>query len=147
MATVRVYTQSLKNALDGTAAWDWNTDTIKCALVKSTYTPASDSHAYWSDVTPGTNEASGTGYTSGGATMTVSGSPSISGAVISFDAADVSWASSSITARYAVVYKSTGTAATSPLIALVDFASDQTTSNGTFTVSWNASGVFQITCS
>lgn len=49
------------------AEWDWDTDTIKMALVKPAYTP-SDAHDYWDDVS--TNECSGTGYTTGGETLT-----------------------------------------------------------------------------
>lgn len=47
-----------------------------------------------------------------------------------------SWTSSTITARYCVISdRSTGTAATEPLIALIDFGSDTSTTAGTFAVS------------
>lgn len=63
-----------------------------------------------------------------------------------FDAADVSWTSSTITGRYAVIYDSTpGSDATRPLIGLVDFGADQTTNNGTFAITWDALGIFVIT--
>jgi hypothetical protein len=63
-----------------------------------------------------------------------------------FDGADVSWASSTITARYAVIYDATpGSDATRPLIGLIDFGADQTTNNGTFQITWDALGIFVIT--
>lgn len=123
---------------------DWDTDTIKVALVTSSYTPDQDAHDYWNDVSA--NEASGTGYTAGGATL---GTKTITytGASnkITLDAADTSWTSSTITARYAVIYDSTGTSSTSVLLGYIDFGQDESSSNGTFTISYNASGIFEIT--
>lgn len=57
-----------------------------------------------------------------------------------------SWASSTITARYAVVLDTTpGSTSTNPLIAVVDFGADVSTTNGTFTVGCDATyGLFQI---
>jgi len=51
----------------------------------------------------------------------------------------VTWTSSTITARKAVCYKSTGTASTSPLVFVNDFDTDKISSNGTFTL--NASTI------
>ncbi|HEV7282288.1 MAG TPA: hypothetical protein VGN57_18950 [Pirellulaceae bacterium] len=119
---------------------DLESATIKVALLTSSYTPNKD-HDFFDDVS--TYEASGTGYTAGGATLgskTVTKDDTNDRGV--FDAADVSWASSSITARYAVVYRSTGTASTSPLLALIDFGSNYTSSNAAFSITWNPSGIF-----
>lgn len=118
-------------------------DTIKCALATTTYTPDTDAHDFFNDVT---NEASGTGYTAGGATLANDTFTYTAGTnTWKYDADDVSWPSSSITARYAIVYDSTpGTAATNPLICLFDFDTNQTTSNGTFSIAWNASGLLTI---
>jgi len=142
MATTALYTKFPAKALNGEI--DFDTDTIKVALVTSSYTPDQDAHDYWDDVSA--NEASGTGYTSGGATL---GSKTVTQDNATnkqtFDAADVSWTSSTVTARYAVIYKSTGTASTSPLIAYVDFGSNQSSSAGTFQITWNASGIFYTT--
>lgn len=121
---------------------DLDTDTIKVALVTSSYTPDQDTHDNFDDVT---NEVTGTGYTAGGATLasvTVTADNTDNEGV--FDAADVTWSTSTITARGAVVYKSTGTAATSPLIAYYDFGSDQISSNGDFTIAWNAGGLISL---
>lgn len=121
---------------------DFDTDTIKVALVTSAYTPDFDAHDYFNDVT---NEVSGTGYTAGGATLgTVTVTLDTANDRVDFDAADTQWTSSTITARAAVIYKSTGTATTSPLIAYIDFGSDQSSSNGTFTIQWAAAGILRL---
>lgn len=120
---------------------DWLSDTIKVMLCTSTYTPSQTTHAYKSSIT---NEVTGTGYTAGGATL---GSPTAtkSSLVVSLDAADTSWTTSTITARYAVIYKDTGSAATSPVLGYVDFGADATSTAGTFTITWDATGIFVYT--
>jgi hypothetical protein len=123
---------------------DFDSDTIKVALLTSSYTPNQDTHDYFNDVS--TYEVSGTGYTAGGITLASKTATYDSGTnVIVLDAADVTWASSTITARYAVVYDSTGTASTSPLIGYVDFGSDQSSTNGNFTITWDSTGIVRIT--
>jgi len=124
---------------------DWDSDTIKVALVGSGYTPNQDSHDYWDDVS--SNEVTGTGYTAGGATL-ASKTITYDGAsnVVILDAADVVWSSSTITARYAVVYDDSGaTAGQKVLIGYVDFGSDQSSTSGNFTVTWDATGIARIT--
>lgn len=121
---------------------DLDTDTIKVALVTSSYSPNIDTHTKFSDVT---NEVSGTGYSAGGSTLTT---PTVIADTTNdrgvFDADDVTWGSSTITARGAVIYKSTGTSSTSPLIAYIDFTSDKTSSSGNFTITWSASGILYL---
>lgn len=125
---------------------DFAADTIKVALATSAYTPDQDAHDYFDDIT---NEVTGTGYTAGGATL---GTPTVTytGAtnVLKLDGADVSWTTSTITARYAIIYDSTpGTAATNPLIAYVDFGADVSTTAGTFQITWDAAGIATVTVS
>ena len=121
---------------------DWGTDTIKVMLCTSTYVPSQTAHQYKSSVT---NEVTGTGYTAGGATL-ASKTEAIAGQVKTFDAADTTWSTSTITARYAVVYDAqTAVDATSPLLAYVDFGADVVSSAGTFTITWDAAGIFSIT--
>lgn len=124
---------------------DWDSDTIKVALLTSSYTPNQDTHDYFDDVSA--NEVSGTGYSAGGQTL---GSKTVTydsaNNVIVLDAADVTWSSSTITARYAVVYDDSGaTAASKALIGYVDFSSDQSSTNGNFTITWDATGIVRIT--
>lgn len=128
----------------GVPAFDWLSDTMKVALLTSSYTPSQDTHKLWSEVD--SRETSGTGYTAGGATLGSKTMTYTAGTnVIMFDAADVSWTTSAITARYAVVYKAGTAAATSPLMGYVDFGATQTSSAGTFTITWAAGGIFTIT--
>lgn len=119
-------------------------DTIKCALLTSSYTPNIDTQDYWDDVVA--NEITGTGYTTDGATLAnqaVTQDNTNDRAV--FDADDVTWSSSTITARYAILYKYTGTASTSPLLVYFDFGSDKSSSSADFTIQWNAVGILTAT--
>lgn len=124
---------------------DWDTDSIKVMLLSSAYTPNQDSHDYLDDVVA--NEVAGAGYTAGGAAL--SGKTATYDAAtntVKFDANDVTWSASTITARYAVVYNDSGaTNAAKPLIAYFDFASDRASSNGEFVLRWGADGVFSVT--
>lgn len=139
----KLYGNFLKLALNKEV--DWDSDTIKVALLTSSYTPNQDTHDYFDDVS--SYEVTGTGYTAGGQTL---GSKTItydSGTnVLTLDAADVTWSSSTITARYAVVYDDSGaSAASKALIGYVDFSSDQSSTNGNFTITWDATGIVRIT--
>lgn len=63
--TGNLYAHALDQALQGKI--NWTSDTIKLALVTSSYSPNLGSDTYWS--TPQSNETSGTGYTAGGVTL------------------------------------------------------------------------------
>lgn len=124
---------------------DYDTDTIKVALVTSAYTPDQDNHQTWSQVK--SSEATGTGYTAGGAAL--------SGKTVTYDATnnvtvldadDVTWANSTITARYAVLYSDAGSSdGDKVLLGYVDFGVNQSSTNGNFTITWDASGIFRFT--
>jgi hypothetical protein len=139
----KLYGQFLSQALNKEI--DFDTDTIKVALLTNAYTPDQDAHNYYDDVVA--NEVSGTGYTAGGNTLAnKTNSYNSATNVIVLDADDVTWSSSTITARYAVIYDaSPATNATRPLIGYVDFGSDQSSSNGNFTITWDATGIVRIT--
>lgn len=139
----KLYGNFLKQALNKEI--DWDSDTIKVALLSSSYTPNQDTHDYFDDVS--TYEVTGTGYTTGGITL-ASKTSTYDGTnnVIVLDAADVTWSSSTITARYAVVYDDSGaSAASKALIGYVDFGSDQSSTNGNFTITWDSTGIVRIT--
>ena len=78
-----------------------------------------------------TNEITGTGYTAGGNTLTRI-DPTSSGTTAFTDFADTTWASSTITARGALIYNDS--AAGDPAVVILDFGSDKTSTNGYFTV-------------
>jgi hypothetical protein len=139
----KLYGQFLSQALNKEI--DFDSDTIKVALLTNAYTPDQDAHNYYDDVVA--NEVTGTGYTAGGSTLANKTNTYNSATnVIVLDADDVTWSSSTITARYAVIYDATpATNATKPLIGYVDFGSDQSSSNGNFTITWDATGIVRIT--
>jgi hypothetical protein len=118
---------------------DLSIDTIKCALVTNAYTPNED-HNLWSDVSD--NEASGVSYTAGGATLagkTVVQDDDNNRGV--FDANDVIWTTSTITARYAVLYDIT---VDNNLICLIDFGSNQSSDAKDFAIIWHADGIIVL---
>jgi hypothetical protein len=185
---------------------DYDSDQIQETLHTSSYTPDLAAHKYVSDLT---NEASGTGYTTGGQTvtscsktLTVANSwatawaattayaldflvrptagngflyrvatagtssgtqptwPTVIGTTVT-DGTVVwecvgrrvlvltgtfpSWATSTITARYLVMHDHTpSTDATRPLIGLVDFGSDKSSSAGTFAYTPSTQGALIV---
>lgn len=144
MATSTLYNNFKLKCVDGSDL-DLLNDTVKLGLVGSGYTPDIDTHDFWDDVVA--NESSGTGYTAGGATI-ASKTLAVVGAsdLVKFDGADVAWTiSSALSARYAVLYKSTGNNATSPLIGYVDLGSTYSLASGTLTIVWSANGILTIT--
>lgn len=129
MASI-VYNSALDDLAKG--AIDFDTDTFKIMLVTSSYTPNKDTHTKRSDVT---NEVSGTGYTSGGDTTAVTVTKDTANDRLDIDFGNVSWSSATLTARGGVIYKSRGgLASADELVAYLDFTSDVTSTNGTFTV-------------
>lgn len=137
------YGKALQYAFDGTDSVDWDSETIKVSLHTASYTPDEDAHDYYDDVT---NEVSSANYSAGGATLankTVSLDTSNNRVELGNSVA-TAWSNVSFTARYAVVYQSTGTANTSLLLGYVDFGGDETVSSGTFTITWDAEGILQI---
>lgn len=137
------YGLSIRDQWGATAAdrVDWVTDTIKMALVTSTYTVDQDVHDYFNDIT---NElATAGGYTAGGATL-ASKTLTYDGPTntMRLKAADVTWTSATFTARKAIIYKSTGTASTSHLMGYVDFGADQAPAGVDFTVKGDATDGF-----
>jgi hypothetical protein len=131
----------------GVLAGDYDLDNaavdVKVALVTSTYTPDIDTHEDYADLT---NEvANGNGYTTGGAVLAnkaVTKDTTDNEGV--FDADNVTWSNSTITARGAVVYVDTGTDSTSLLIAYFDFGEDKVSSAGDFIIQWATEGIINI---
>lgn len=140
--TAKMYGNMLLKALNKEI--DFDSDTIKVMLCTSSYTPDQDTHIY-KDVSVNNEVANGNGYTTGGATL-ASKAITYTGAtnVIMLDAADVTWAASTITARYAVIYDDTP-GSSKPLLGYVDFGENKVSSGGNFTITWGAAGIFTIT--
>ena len=130
-----------------TAVWsgliDIAGDTIKCSLHDATYTPNQDTDDFF-DLLAGT-EIAGTGYTAGGVTLTGKTLTYNAGTnTLVIDCADPTWAAVTLSGvRYAVFRKDTGTAATSPLIAYMDFETDQSVTASNLTVVIPTTGFVQ----
>ena len=102
-------------------------DTYKIAL----YTSAASLDASTATYSATNEVPNGSGYTTGGATLSGFATSS-SGTTAWLDwTSDPSWAASTITARGCLIYNSTqGDKA----VAVIDFGSDKTSTSGTFTV-------------
>jgi len=104
-------------------------DTFKIALYTSSATLGASTTAFTA-----TNEVSGTGYTTGGNTLT-NVTPTSSGTTAFTDFADTTWSSATITARGALIYNSTDS---NKSVVVLDFGSDQTSTAGDFTIQFPA---------
>lgn len=129
MAISQAMTTSFKvGLLNGD--FDFGTGTsqvFKIALFTSAASLGAATTAYTTS-----NEVTGTGYTAGGQTLTISAAPTSSGTTAYLDFSDVTWTSSTITARGALIYLANGT--TNPSVAVLDFGSDKTSTSGDFTI-------------
>lgn len=129
-----------------TAVWDLTAttgDALKVALIKATPTGTYDANITNAGTpgtgTPstsnlGTDEVSGTGYTSGGAALT-NITPVINGTAGVGDFPDVTWASASFSADGCMIYNSTdGNRA----LSIHDFGGTKTASGGNFVLQFPA---------
>lgn len=107
------------------------TQTFKIALYTSAATLGAATTAYTTS-----NEVTGTGYSAGGQTLTVSQVPTSSGTTAFIDFSDVTWSTATITARGALIYLANGT--TNPAVAVLDFGGDKTSTAGNFTIQFPA---------
>lgn len=140
--TAHWYGNAFLNVFGGTNI-NFTSDTIKVALASAAYVP-SQTHKFFSDIT---NEVSGAGYTAGGATLATPTNTYDGTATHTLGGAAVSWSSATLTARYAILYKSTGVATTSPLIGYIDFGASNSSVNGTYQITWAAAGITNIVIS
>ena len=135
MASI-IYNSFLDDLAKG--AIDLDTDTFKVMLVNTTYAAIADetkkdSHTKRSDVTA--NEISGTGYTTGGATATVTVTKDTANNRVDVSLGSASWTTATITAYGAVYYKSRGgLASADELVGYIDFGGAVTSTAGTFSL-------------
>lgn len=131
MAITQAMTTSFKVGILN-ADFDFGTGTsqvFKIALYTSAATLGAATTAY---TTSNEVSSSGTGYTAGGNTLTISTVPTSTGTTAFLDFSDTTWTSSSITARGALIYLANGT--TNPSVAVLDFGSDKVSTSGDFTI-------------
>lgn len=123
------------------AGIDWDADTFKIALTNTA--PNVATNDFFDDIT---EISAGNGYSAGGTATTITASRS--GGTLKVSGSDVVFTASGGSIgpfRYAIFYKSTGTAGTSPLVSYWDYGSNLTLASGeTFTVDFDATnGIFQ----
>ena len=107
-------------------------DTFKIALYTSSATLSAATTGY---TTTDEVSSSGTNYTAGGQTLTISQVPTSTGTTAWLDFDDVTWASATITANGALIYNETqGNKA----VAVLAFGGDKTSTAGNFTVQFPA---------
>jgi len=115
----------------GTTTSTGTGNTFKIALFTSSASLGAGTTAY-----ADSNQASGTGYSAGGNTLT-NVTPTTSSTTALVDFADTTWSSSSITARGALIYNSsTAAGSANRAVAVLDFGTDKTTSSGDFTITF-----------
>jgi len=119
---------------------NWETDTIKLKYMKTTYTPAPTTEDFLSDVSA--EEASGA------PTETLANADvriDTGNSRVEYDADDVTENSITTTTNKFIIYKDTGVAATSPLIAVLDITEGTLSPvSGTLALTFNAQGLFSI---
>lgn len=116
-----------KELMTGTHDFTASTgNTFKLALYTSSATLGASTTAY-----SATNEASGTGYSAGGGTLT-NVTPTTSGTTALTDFADLTFSSATITANGALIYNDT--AAGDPSVVVLAFGGDKTSTAGDFTI-------------
>jgi len=135
-----LYVLNWIDLLDATQlAIDTSLTSHKIAMYNNTETPNFSTEVSYA----ATNEVSGTGYTAGGQVVVSPTTTESPAGTLMYDLGDQVWASpTSVTARGAKLYADA--LAGNNLIVGVNFGSDFTSTAGTFTIQWNALGVFTI---
>lgn len=136
----RFKTQSMAAGIDLTAA-----GTLKCALLNDIFSVSglpvlSDIQAF--SAISSAWEASGVAYNPGGAVLSATGVSEDDGFEKGiFSAANVTWATATITAYGAFIYRESD----SFPICAIDFGGAKTSTAGDFTIQWNAAGIINLT--
>jgi len=103
-------------------------DVFKLALYTSSATLGAATTAY---TTSDEVSSSGTNYTAGGLTLTVSQVPTSTSTTAWLDFDDLTFPSATLTARGALIYNATQS---NKAVAVLDFGSDKTSTAGNFTI-------------
>jgi hypothetical protein len=149
----KIFMAYIEDVLENTTAMDANSDTFKAALYNNTPTPdqtvASANTAYNAGQWANTNEVSdGTNWDAGGEPLT-SVTSAFSSNVYTFDAANTPQGGASTTLANVygcLVYDDTITTPVADQgVCYNYFGGANSVTAGTFTIVWNASGIFTIT--
>jgi hypothetical protein len=135
-----IYVATIVDVLDTTQlALDLDLETHKGALFSNSITPNFTTDTAYGVSPYDGNEVTGTNWPSGGIALTGTTVTGSSGG-LTFDATDVSVASTTVTnARGYLLYADA--LAGNNAILLINFGADYSTNNGTFAITFNASGI------
>jgi hypothetical protein len=136
-----IYVATFVDILDTTQlAVDLDLETHKGALFSNSITPNFTTDTAYGVSPYDANEVTGTNWSAGGVALTGTTVAASSGTAV-FDATDVSVASTTLSnARGYLLYADA--LAGNNAILLVNFGADYSTSNGTFAITWHATGIF-----
>ena len=115
-------------------------NTFKIALFRATASIVGTYGAAttnYSNMTSNSDEASGTGYSAGGNTLTVSVTPTNTGNVAYVSFANTSWTNATITANGALIYNSSNS---NKSVCVLNFGGTKTVTSGTFTIQFPTAG-------
>ena len=147
MATAKIYGLGMTKVISGSV--NFTGDTIKCALFGAGYTPNQDTDEFYSGIIANEIDDAGTNYTAGGQALANKSVITYNTATntVAWTADNPLWNALTCTAgaRYAVFYKWTGSAATSPLLAYIDFGTTQTADGDNVSIVIPATGIAQFT--
>lgn len=107
---------------------NFSSNTFKIALYTSSATIGETTTAY-----SATNETSGTGYTAGGNTLSVSVVPTNTGNVAYLSFSNTTWTTATITAAGALIYN---TSLANAAVCVLNFGGDKTSTAGNFSVNF-----------
>jgi hypothetical protein len=121
----------------------WTTDTMKVALMKTTWVPTPDAAMSFSAL-QAANEITGTGYTAGGLVLASKVAAYDSAADrTNLQAADSTWGpGATFTAGFAAVYDDSH--ASKLIWSYVDFEGAKAVDNGVFTIDWAALALLYV---
>ena len=138
-----LYVATFVDVLDTTQlAIDLDLETHKGALFSNSITPNFTTDTAFGVAPYDANEVTGTNWAAGGVALT---GTTVTGAAgtLTFDATDVSVASTTLTGARGYLLYADALAGNNAII-LVNFGADYATNNGTFAITWNASGIFTV---
>lgn len=129
------YGKAIENIINGDL--DMGAGTFKVALASSSYTPDPDAHDFWNDVSA--NEVTGTNWSAGGQTVTVTLDQDTSNNRIRVFVSDVSVNTVTLTdGKHAILYKDTaGAASADNLVGYVTFDTALAPTAGTLNIDFD----------
>lgn len=137
--TWQIYHTAIERMSDGT--YDLDLDTFTCALLLAAYTPNLGAHVNLADVSA--NECAATDYAR---QNLASVTWDETNGTVTFDCADITFGTSvDITAKYALIFDNTH--ASDGLLCYLDLdtgGGSVSSTNGTFQIQINASGIFTV---